>query len=38
MHEIEILEEVKWWDWDIEKIEANHEIIDLGDVEALKNI
>ena len=36
--EIEILEEVKWWDWDIEKIEANHKIIDLDDVEALKNI
>ena len=37
-HEIEILEEVKWWDWDIEKIENNHAIIDSGDVEALKNI
>ena len=36
--EIEILEEVKWWDWDIEKIEANHEIIDSADVNALKNI
>ena len=37
-HEIEILEEVKWWDWDIEKIEANHKIIDSNDIEALKNI
>lgn len=36
--EIEILEEVKWWDWNIEKIEANHKIIDSDDVEALKNI
>lgn len=37
-NEIEILEEVKWWDWDIEKIENNHAIIDSGDIEALKNI
>ena len=36
--EIQILEEVKWWDWDIEKIEANHDLIDSDDVEALKNI
>lgn len=36
--DIQILEEVKWWDWNIEKIEANHEIIDSDDVKALKNI
>ena len=36
--EIEILEEVKWWDWNIEKIEANHKIIDSSNVEALKDI
>ena len=36
--QISILEETKWWDWDIEKIEANHLIIDSCDVEALKNI
>ena len=37
-HEIEILEEVKWWDWNIEKIEANHKMIDSSNVEALKDI
>ena len=37
-HEIEILEQVKWWDWNIEKIEANHKMIDSSNVEALKDI
>ncbi|QDU35474.1 Streptogramin A acetyltransferase [Poriferisphaera corsica] len=35
---IEVLGEVKWWDWPIEKIEANVEVIRGGDVEALKKL
>ena len=36
--QIKILEEVKWWNWDIEKIEKYHEIIDSSNVEALMDI
>ena len=36
--EIQILEDVKWWDWDIKKIEANFKYIDSGDIQGLKNL
>lgn len=36
--EIKVLEETKWWDWEIEKIEENHEIIDSSDINKLKEI
>ena len=35
---IELLEEIKWWDWDIQKINDNINVIMSGDIEALKNI
>ena len=36
--QIQILEDVKWWDWNIEKIETNFPIINAGDIDALKSI
>lgn len=35
---IELLEKIQWWNWDIEKIRNNLEIIKSGDIEKLKNI
>lgn len=35
--EIEILLSVRWWDWEIEKITRNIDVIMNGDVERLKN-
>lgn len=35
---IKILEEVKWWDWPIEKINQNLDIIGSSDIEKLKDI
>ena len=35
---IRILEEVKWWDWPIEKINKNLDIIGSSNIEVLKNI
>ncbi|TAE58218.1 MAG: Vat family streptogramin A O-acetyltransferase [Nostocales cyanobacterium] len=35
--DIEILLSIRWWDWDIEKITRNIDVIMNGDVERLKN-
>ena len=35
---IELLEEIKWWDWDIKKINDNIKIIMGNDISLLKNI
>ena len=35
---INTLEDIKWWDWDIQKINDNINVIMSGDIEALKNI
>lgn len=35
---INTLEDIKWWDWDIQKINGNINVIMSGDIEALKNI
>lgn len=37
-NEIEILEELKWWDWPAEKITANLEILTNYDIEKLKRL
>ncbi len=34
---IEMLEELKWWEWDIEKIKKNKEIFNYGEEELLLN-
>jgi virginiamycin A acetyltransferase len=34
---IKILLETRWWQWDVEKITRNLEIITSADIEALKN-
>lgn len=36
--EIKILEDIKWWDWDIKKIKENLKILRSGDVKKLKEI
>lgn len=35
---VEILQKVKWWDWDIEKIKENLSVIRQGDIEKLKEL
>jgi virginiamycin A acetyltransferase len=35
---IDILQEVKWWDWDIEKIRENIQIIRSADIKRLKAV
>lgn len=35
---IKTLEEIKWWDWDIQKINDNIDIIMSNDISRLKNI
>jgi len=35
---IEILQEVKWWDWDIEKISENLQAIRSADIKRLKEV
>ena len=35
---INYLLELKWWDWDIEKIEANFEALSSGDLSLIKKI
>ena len=35
---IAYLLELKWWDWDIEKIEANFEALSSGDVSLIRKI
>lgn len=35
---IELLQEIQWWNWDIEKINRNLDIIKSGNKEKLKNI
>ncbi len=36
--QIEVLLEIKWWDWDVEKIKKNIELLRSGDVERLTNV
>ena len=35
---IAYLLELKWWDWDIEKIEANFEALSSGDLSLIRKI
>ena len=35
---IEILQKLKWWDWNIEKISGNLQAIRNADIEALKEV
>ena len=35
---IELLEEIKWWDWDIQKINDNIQILMSNDISLIKNI
>ena len=35
---IELLQELKWWDWDVEKVKANVTALTEGDYEALKKL
>ena len=35
---IDLLESIKWWDWPIEKITANLEILTSNDVSKLREI
>ena len=35
---IAYLLDLKWWDWEIEKIESNFEALSSGDLSLIKNI
>ena len=35
---VELLLEIKWWDWPEEKVKANLEVLSSNDIEALKRI